>query len=369
MSKVLCAMSGGIDSSVSAWLLKQAGHEVIGVFMRHGSHVKNTLPPDPKKRQKQGCCSLEDSHDARRIADMLGIPFYVLNFESDFHKVVSYFVSEYDRGVTPNPCIVCNRDLKFGRLFEYADAVGAEKIATGHYARLRQENGRAVLRRGLETRKDQSYVLFPLRQDQLERTLFPVGDLGKEEVRQIAREAGFRIAEKPESMEICFVPDNDYRHLIEEKIPERIVEGNFVSSDGKVLGRHRGHQFYTVGQRKGLGVALGHPMYVVDIDPLENRVVLGESKELLGEELFAREMNWIRRDPVPGDVFDVSIQIRAQHSGATGQVEVLSGGRARAKFSKPQKAITPGQGVVFYEGDTALGGGWIESKREQSFTL
>lgn len=352
-------MSGGIDSSVSAFLLKQAGHDVTGVFMRHGSHA-----PDSGRRGKQGCCSLEDSHDARRVADRLEIPFYVLNFESDFHKIVTYFVEEYDRGATPNPCIVCNRDLKFGRLFEYADAVGAEKIATGHYARLLDEGGRSVLKRGRDRKKDQSYVLFPLDQACLNRTLFPVGDLGKDEVRRIAREAGFRISDKPESMEICFVPDNNYRRLIEAKIPDRVREGNFVSATGDVVGRHQGHQFYTVGQRKGLGVALGRPMYVVNIDAKRNTVTLGEPEDLLEGGLVARDMNWILREPSVGDVFDALVQIRHQHTGAPGRVEVLEGGRTRVRFLEPQRAVTPGQGVVFYENDAVVGGGWIEKEEK-----
>ncbi len=356
-------MSGGIDSSVSAWLLKQAGHQVTGVFMRHGSHAKTSSSSSSNVRRKQGCCSLEDSHDARRVADKLEIPFYVLNFEADFHKVVRYFVEEYDRGATPNPCVICNRDLKFGRLFEYADAVGADKIATGHYARLVQEGGRSILKRGLDHKKDQSYVLFPLGQDQLDRSLFPVGDLGKGEVRQIAREAGFRIADKPESMEICFVPDNNYRNLIAEKIPDRIREGDFVSPHGEVVGRHRGHQFYTIGQRKGLGVAFGEPRYVVGIDAGSNTITLGGPEDLLGGGLEARDMNWISRVPSPGEIFGASIQIRNQHSGASGNVEVLEGGGGRVRFFEPQRAITPGQGVVFYEGDVVVGGGWITSAK------
>lgn len=348
MSRVLLAMSGGIDSSVAAVLLRQAGHNVTGVFLRNGIEH-----PAGAKPGKQGCCSLDDSYDARRVADQFGIPFYVLNFEEPFGKVIDYFVAEYDRGATPNPCIVCNRDLKFGRLFEYADAVGCEFVATGHYART--EDGR--LYRGVDERKDQSYVLFPLRREALRRVLFPVGAMEKPAVRQVARDAGLRIAEKPESQEICFVPDNDYRRLIRERIPEKVREGAFVSTRGEVLGRHDGHQLFTVGQRKGLGVAFGRPMYVVAIEAASNTVVLGDERELERGELHARDVNWI------GDAdgaFDGTVKIRYNHAGAPARVEPLDGRRARVTFPEPVRAVTRGQAAVFYRGDEVVGGGWIE---------
>ncbi len=351
MARVLCAMSGGIDSSVSAVLLQRQGHEVIGVFMRNG--VKH----EGGKANRQGCCSLEDSYDARRVADQLGIPFYVLNFEESFGKIIDYFVAEYDRGATPNPCIVCNRDLKFGRLFEYADAVGAEFVATGHYARV-EHPGRHVLKRGGDPKKDQSYVLFPLRQGQLARVMFPVGGMEKASVRAAAREAGLRIAEKPESMEICFVPDNDYRRLVRERIPEKVRDGAFVSTSGRVVGRHGGHQLFTIGQRKGLGVALGRPAYVVAIDAETNTVVLGDERDLERTELTLREVNWIAEAP---SAVDAWVKIRYNHAGAAARVEALDGGRARVEFADPQRAVTPGQAAVFYSGDEVLGGGWIES--------
>ena len=351
MSRVLLAMSGGIDSSVSAVLLRRAGHDVTGVFMRHG------VPAEvPSKPGKQGCCSLEDAYDARRVADLLGIPFYTLNFEKPFERIVDYFVREYDRGATPNPCIVCNRDLKFGKLFEYADSIGADYVATGHYARVERRAGRMALLKGIDERKDQSYVLFPLGQRELARVMFPVGGHEKGEIRRLAAEAGLRIAEKPESMEICFVPDNDHRRLLRERLGDRVREGQFRDRDGRVLGSHGGHQLFTIGQRKGLGVAFGRPMYVVAIEPESNVVVLSEDDER-GAEVTAREVNWVSTEP---RACEASVKIRSMHAGAAARVEPLGSDRVRIAFAEPQRAITRGQAAVFYEGDAVLGGGWIE---------
>jgi tRNA-specific 2-thiouridylase len=351
MSRILLAMSGGIDSSVSAVLLKQAGHDVTGVFMRHGVHAEVSARPG-----KQGCCSLEDAYDGRRVADQLGIPFYTLNFEKPFEKIVDYFVQEYDRGATPNPCIVCNRDLKFGKLFEYADAIGAEYVATGHYARVERRGGRMALLAGLDGRKDQSYVLFPLGQRELARVMFPVGGHEKPLIRRLAAEAGLRIAEKPESMEICFVPDNDHRRLLRERLGDRLRDGEFRARDGQVLGSHGGHQLFTIGQRKGLGVAFGRPMYVVAIEPDRNVVVLSEEDEK-GLEFFARGVNWVSTEP---RVCAARVKIRSAHAGAAARVEPMGTERVRIVFEEPQRAITKGQAAVFYEGDAVMGGGWIE---------
>lgn len=353
--KMLLAMSGGIDSSVSAVLLKRAGHDVSGVFMRHGVKAESSARPG-----KQGCCSLDDAYDARRVADRLGIPFYVLNFEEQFGAIIDYFVAEYDRGATPNPCIRCNRDLKFGRLLEYADAIGAERVATGHYARVEPRAGRHVLRRGADANKDQSYVLFPLSQAQLARCEFPVGGLAKPDVRALAREAGLAIAEKPESMEICFVPDNDYRRLVRERLGERVREGEFRTVDGRVVGAHPGHQLFTIGQRKGLGVAFGRPVYVVAIDASTNTVVLGGDEDLKRTSLDVRGVNWIEQDARPGERFETIVKIRSRHEGAAATVEALDGGHARVTFAEPQRAVTSGQAAVFYRGDAVLGGGWID---------
>jgi tRNA-specific 2-thiouridylase len=351
MARVLLAMSGGIDSSVSAVLLKRAGHDVTGVFMRHGVRAEA-----PAREGKQGCCSLEDAYDARRVADRLGIPFYTLNFERPFARIIDYFVSEYDRGATPNPCIVCNRDLKFGRLFEYAQAVGADYVATGHYARLERREGRMALLRAADPGKDQSYVLFPLRQAELERVLFPVGGTPKARVRQIAAEEDLPIAGKPESMEICFVPDNDHRRLLRERLGERLRSGEFQDRQGRVLGQHGGHQLFTIGQRKGLGAAFGRPMYVVAIEPEKNVVVLSEEDERR-DAFTVREVNWVSVEPRAGRAW---VKIRSMHPGAMAHVEPLPGNRARILFAEPERAVTRGQAAVFYQEDVLLGGGWIE---------
>jgi tRNA-specific 2-thiouridylase len=351
MARVLLAMSGGIDSSVSAVLLKRAGHDVTGVFMRHGVRAET-----PARAGKQGCCSLEDAYDARRVADRLGIPFYTLNFERPFARIIDYFVSEYDRGATPNPCIVCNRDLKFGRLFEYAQAVGADYVATGHYARLERREGRVALLRAPDRGKDQSYVLFPLRQGELERILFPVGGIPKSRVRQIALEEDLQVAGKPESMEICFVPDNDHRRLLRERLGERLRSGDFQDRAGRVLGQHGGHQLFTIGQRKGLGAAFGRPMYVVAIEPERNVVILSEEDERR-DAFTVREVNWVSVEP---RACQAQVKIRSMHPGARAHVEPLPEGRARVLFDEPQRALTPGQAAVFYDEDVLLGGGWIE---------
>ena len=345
-------MSGGIDSAVSAALLIEEGWDAAGVFMRHG------VAPSPTARPgKQGCCSLDDAWDARRVADKLGIPFYVLNFEREFGRIVSYFVDEYDRGATPNPCIRCNRDLKFGRLFDYADSIGASRVATGHYARLGERDGRTTLRRAVDGRKDQSYVLFPLAQAQLSRCLFPIGGLLKSEVRDLARKMDLRIAEKPESQEICFVPDNDHRGLLRERLGDRVKPGEFVTPSGEVVGTHSGHQLFTIGQRKGLGIALGRPVYVVSIDPGLNRVVIGDEGDLRSCEFEVEDVNWIAAPP-SGQV-PSSVKIRYNSPGAEAVVEPMGTGLARVRFDEPQRAVTPGQAAVFYDGDDVLGGGWI----------
>ncbi|MCE5268361.1 MAG: tRNA 2-thiouridine(34) synthase MnmA, partial [Planctomycetaceae bacterium] len=285
MSRVLLAMSGGVDSSVSAWLLREQGHEVIGLFMRHGQDLPSSLPghfpqagegracaaaapqTEPVRCSKQGCCTAADADDARRVADMLGIPFYAVNFQSEFDRIVDYFVAEYAAGRTPNPCIVCNTWLKFGRLFDYADRLGAEYVATGHYARLAAADGEAALLCGLDASKDQSYVLFGIDRSLLPRLMFPVGEHRKEEIRQIAERLGLWVATKRDSQEICFVPDQDHARFVRERRGGISVSGDIVTSDGTVVGHHDGIEQFTIGQRKGLRVAFGQPRYVIRIDP------------------------------------------------------------------------------------------------------
>lgn len=352
--KVLLAMSGGIDSSVSAYLLKQEGYDVTGVFMRNGA-VKEG------ERNEHSCCSLDDAYDARRVAHHLGIPFYNLNFKEDFDRIIAYFVQTYNRGRTPNPCIMCNAWIKFGRLFDYARLMGMDHVATGHYARV-EHGERSLLKRGLDPTKDQSYVLFPLQQPELKRVLFPVGALEKTEVRRIADQAGIRTKNKPDSQDICFVPDGDYSGLIRKRTPEAVHEGEIVNREGEKVGTHRGYQFFTIGQRRGLGVAAGRPQYVVSVDPAANQVVIGDPEDIQSDIMQVRRINWLAIDPPPaGERLRAEVKIRYAHQAAPAWIEITGGGDARVQFDLPQTAVTPGQAAVFYRDDVVVGGGWIES--------
>jgi tRNA-specific 2-thiouridylase len=372
--KVVVAMSGGVDSSVAAALLQRDGYEVLGVFMRLGSPQgvegpaqggevceTETTGGSPKSH-KQGCCSVLDAADARRVAGMLDVPFYVLNFQEDFGRVIDYFVSEYNRGRTPNPCVRCNDWLKFGRLAKYAEAVGADFVASGHYARVGIDpvTGEKALLRGLDSRKDQSYVLFGMNRATLDHTLLPIGDMEKHEVRRIAEELKLPVFNKPDSQEICFVPDQDYAGLVKRRAPEAFRPGEFVSTSGQTLGLHEGHQQFTIGQRKGLGVALGYPIYVVDIDPESNRVTLGEKDALLKSSLIARQMNLLSPRLRLGEQVNCSAKIRYNHDPQPAVATVTAPDELTVRFDTPQSAITPGQAVVVYDGDIVLGGGWIE---------
>jgi tRNA-specific 2-thiouridylase len=370
--KVVLAMSGGVDSSVAAALLLREGYEVLGVFMRLGT------PPGIEqaeacelddatagggKSHKQGCCSVLDADDARRVAGMLGIPFYVLNFQEDFGRVIDYFVGEYNRGRTPNPCVRCNDWLKFGKLASYAKAVGADYVASGHYARTATDPtiGRKMLLRGLDHRKDQSYVLFGITPEALDQTLLPIGNYEKHEVRAIAEEMKLPVFNKPDSQEICFVPNNDYAGLVERRTPGGFRPGEFVDAEGKVVGSHPGHQHFTVGQRKGLGVALGYPIYVAGIDPATNRVTVADKDALLKRSLVAHQINLLdaslrtAREPVA-----CTAKIRYNHDPQPARVVVTGDDEITVTFDEPQSAITPGQAVVVYAGDRVLGGGWID---------
>ena len=365
--KIAVAMSGGVDSSAAAAILKAAGHELVGFTMQlwnqnRGLNVDEEGNPLPSR-----CCSLDDVYDARRVAEELGFPFYVLNLERDFERdIVKPFVASYLEGETPIPCVACNSRLKFASLDRLARSLGCERVATGHYARLRFDatSGRHRLLRGADPRKDQSYFLWELTQEQLSHAMFPLGEMTKAEVRAAARESGLAVAEKAESQEICFVPDGDYagfidRYLEAEGESERAPgEGEIVTTKGRVVGKHNGIHRYTVGQRRGIGIANPLPLYVVGIEAERNRVVVGHSEELLSAEFTAAGTNWIAFDE-PTEEVRAEVRVRYKHTAAPARITPLAGGRVRVHLDEPQRAITPGQATVFYRGDEVLGGGWI----------
>lgn len=353
MDKVLIAMSGGVDSSVAAFLMKEQGCQCIGATMKlfHNEDIG-------VKRTKT-CCSLEDVEDARSVAFRLGIPYYVFNFSDDFKgQVIDRFIAAYERGATPNPCIDCNRYLKFERLYERARILGCDAIVTGHYARIEQENGRWLLKKSLDESKDQSYVLYSLTQEQLAHTRLPLGAMHKSETLRIAEEQGFYNADKPDSQDICFVPNGDYAGFIARFTGHDCSAGDFVDEEGHVLGRHKGIVHYTVGQRKGLGIAADAPLYVKQIDAASNRVVLSGNESLFSRELTANDFNWIAYDVPPRELC-ATARVRYHQREQAATVTVLGDGRVHLVFDEPQRAITPGQAVVLYDGDTVLGGGSI----------
>ncbi|NQT19517.1 MAG: tRNA 2-thiouridine(34) synthase MnmA [Planctomycetes bacterium] len=344
-------MSGGVDSSVAAHLLKQQGHDVTGLFMWKGRHANGGSG-------SRTCCSEEDSLDACRVADALEIPFEILNFEAEFARLIDYFCDEYNAARTPNPCIMCNLWLKFGRLQEYADKIGADYIATGHYARIEHRGGRHLLLRGVDSGKDQSYVLFCLTQDQLARAIFPNGEMTKREIRRIAADLDLPVKDKPESQEICFVPDDDYGRFLRERTPDEVRPGPVTDLDGSVVGEHPGVQFFTIGQRHGLRIPFGKPMYVVRLEPETNTVVMGPNDALMACELTVSSVNWSIEPP--SEPLRVTAKIRYRHRPRPATVHPLTDGRARVVFGDPVRAITPGQAAVFYLEDVVAGGGWIE---------
>jgi tRNA-specific 2-thiouridylase len=366
--KVVVAMSGGVDSSVAAALLRGQGYDVVGVFMRLGTPAgveqPETCDTTPAKSHKQGCCSVLDADDARRVAAALDIPFYVLNFQEDFGRVIDYFVDEYNRGRTPNPCVRCNDWLKFGKLTQYAAAIGADYVASGHYARIGLVDGQPRLMRGRDVKKDQSYVLFGMQPERIAHTLLPIGEFEKHTVREMAREMKLPVYNKPDSQEICFVPNQDYAGLVRRRTPDRFRTGEFVTTSGQVVGQHEGHQQFTVGQRKGLGVALGYPVYVVNIDPSANRVTLGDGESLLHRSLTARQLNLHDHRLAEGQSISCTAKIRYNHQPQAATAVLRGPDELFIRFEQAQSAITPGQAVVMYDGDTVLGGGWIDSSSD-----
>ena len=350
--RVVVAMSGGVDSSVAAALLAEQRHDVIGLSMQ--------LYPS-NDGHFGSCCTLDDLNDARRVASVIGFPHYILNFEQQFRDtVISNFVSEYAAGRTPLPCAHCNSDLKFSTLLERAHGFGAYRVATGHYARVeRGASGRWLLRRSTDRDKDQSYFLFTLTQDQLAAAMFPVGTLTKPEVREQARRLALTVADKPDSQEICFVPDDDYAAFVAAQAPAVTRGGAIVTEDGEQIGSHGGVHRFTVGQRKGLGISSRTPLYVLKIDAGSSRVTVGPKAALERTSLTASGVNWIAVD-APPDWIPVAAQIRHRHQAAAGRVRALEPGRAELVFETPQPAITPGQAVVFYDDDVVVGGGWID---------
>ncbi|MDR1542189.1 MAG: tRNA 2-thiouridine(34) synthase MnmA [Clostridiales bacterium] len=353
--KVIAGMSGGVDSSVAAWLLLSQGHSVIGVTMQ----VWQDEDLD-SVQANAGCCGLSAVEDARRVCQRLDIPYYVLNFKAEFKRdVIDYFIREYLSARTPNPCIACNRHVKWESLLRKAEALGADCIATGHYARIatHPETGRLCLRKSATPEKDQTYALYSLTQRQLERTITPIGDFTKAQVRQMAEDAGLAVARKPDSQEICFIPDNDYAGFIQRNSPKNLNPGWFVSVDGERLGRHKGITCYTIGQRKGLGSSFGKKMFVKKIDAQRNEVVLSDESELYRHDFEAEDVNWMAIEPFAGEK-KLKAKIRYSHKEAECYA-CVDGEKVMCRFLEPQRAITPGQAAVFYDGDYVAFGGTI----------
>lgn len=356
--RIVVAMSGGVDSSLAAALLIEQGYEVMGVTMQIWS-------ADREDEDTGGCCSLSAVDDARRVANTLGIPYYVMNFRELFEeKVIRYFCDEYLQGKTPNPCIACNRFIKFESFLTKARALEADFIATGHYGRIayEEERGRWVLQKAVDDTKDQTYALYTFTQEQLKHTMLPLGEYTKVRTREMARELGLTVANKPDSQEICFVPDDDYQGFLRDRFGEQVFKpGPFLDTQGRVLGQHKGIPFYTIGQRKGLGIALGEPVYVVAIDPVGNAVILGRPEEVFGSKLTAKDVNFILVEKLTQPM-EVEAKIRYSAKAAKAVIYPEGEDKVRVEFQQPQRAITPGQAVVFYQGDYVVGGGTIEAQ-------
>ncbi len=366
--KIAVAMSGGVDSSAAAALLREQGHDLVGFTMQLWNQRRNINVDENGDPLPSRCCSLDDVYDARSVAGSLGMAFYVLNLEKDFERdVVEPFIQSYLSGETPIPCVACNSRLKFAALDKMAKSLGCDKVATGHYARVEYDadTNRYRLFRGKNIWKDQSYFLWELTQEQLSRAMFPLGEMVKEEVRELARSSGLHIAEKGESQEICFVPDGNYSGFIDRYLDhegrsnEIPSKGDIVNTSGEVVGSHDGIHRYTVGQRRGLGIAHEKPLYVVQIERARNQIIVGEKGELGSTEFFAKGVNWVALDS-PNTPVRADVKVRYRHEPAMATIEVLPDARARIVFDEPQKAITPGQATIFYWGDEVVGGGWIE---------
>lgn len=354
MKKVMIAMSGGVDSSVAAALLKEEGYEVIGGTMH--------IFPDYEEStdREDHCCSYSAVRDAKRVAQKLEIPHFVFNLQQEFQeKVIDYFVDEYSKGRTPNPCVMCNKEIKFAALHRKAIEIGCDYIASGHYAKIEKENGRYILKKGLDDNKDQSYMLYVLNQEQLSQTLFPLSEYTKEEIRTKAKDLGFEIHNKAESQEICFVPDDDYVRFLDSNYPEISKEGPILDSEGKKVGTHKGLSHYTIGQRRGLGISMGYPIYVTALDHQNNAVIVGEDKAVFSEGLIAEELNFILFEDVDGKM-EVEAQIRYNSFPVKAYIKKINSNQLKVDFESAQRAVTPGQSVVFYLGDLVLGGGIIK---------
>ncbi len=362
--RVLVAMSGGIDSSLAALLLHEQGYEVIGMTMKTWDYAASG-----SSKKETGCCSLDSINDARNMAVHLGFPHYILDIRDEFGDyVIDYFTNEYLDGRTPNPCVLCNTHIKWDALLRRADQLGCEFIATGHYAKIRQENDRYIISKGIDETKDQSYALWGISQESLSRTIFPLGNMKKTAIKEMAMEKGFvELATKSESYEICFVPDNDYRGFLKRRVDgleEKVNGGEFVLEDGAVVGKHEGYPFYTVGQRKGLGIALGYPVYVIDIQKDTNRVVLGTFDELARDGMYVSQLNMGKYADLNGLRMDTITKVRYNDSGSPAVIEQV-GDTVKVFFGKGVHAVAPGQAAVFYEGDDVIGGGWINASFQQ----
>lgn len=359
--RVLVAMSGGVDSSVAAVMLKKQGFDVIGITMKTWDYSR----VGGKSDKETGCCTLESMNDARQIAVNHGFKHFIVDIREEFGGwVIDRFVEDYMTGHTPNPCVLCNTHIKWAALLRRADNLGCDYIATGHYANVREEDGRYVISRGLDPSKDQSYALWGVKQEHLARTIFPLGGYEKTEIRQMAEDFGLtKVAGKPDSYEICFVPDDDYRRFLKDRVDnleEKVAGGKIVDQDGNKVGEHEGYPFYTIGQRRGLDIALGYPVYVTDIDPKTNIITIGRKEDLISTTCHAREINLIKYDRIPEGGMDITGAIRYNDDGAMGYVEQTGDNEIKVEFPAGREAITPGQAVVCYEGDDVVAGGWIK---------